>query len=154
MAELKPGTSRMTHPDPDVDDAIVLAMQVPHFERAGFRHVEGDREDWPEELRQEGGREGQVYLHHPETGAREFVPEQAAAHWRSRGWVVVDPQAEQVAELEAETVPKLRELAKNRGISPIPSTKAELIEALEDQEKQAEDDDQAGDEPAKSEEEE
>jgi hypothetical protein len=144
MAELAPGTARMTHPDPDVDDATVQAMQVPHFEHAGWRYVEGDREDWPAELQRFGGAE-QVYIQHPETGAREFVTKDAAAHWRSRGWVVVDPEAEQAADLEDKKVAELRELAKDRGISPIPSTKAELIEALEGHD--VADDDQAGVQP-------
>jgi hypothetical protein len=151
MAGLEPGTARMTHPDPDVADAIVQASQVPHFEHANWRYVEGDREDWPAELQRFGG-ETQVYIHNPTTGAKEFVTKDAAAHWRSRGWVVVDPDAEQAADLDAKTVPELRELAKERGISPIPATKAELIEALEGHPDTV-DDDQAGVQPAEPEEE-
>jgi hypothetical protein len=144
MAGLEPGTARMTHPDPDVDDAVVQASQVPHFEYAGWRYVDGDREDWPAELQRFEGQT-QVRLRHPETGGTATVGEDSAPHWRSRGWVIVDDVADQAAALEGKTVPELRELAKERGISPIPATKAELVEALEGHD--VADDDQAGDEP-------
>ena len=141
MSDLEPGKSRMTHPDPEVDDAVVDALQVPHFEHAGWRHVEGDRETWPQELQRFEGQ-GQVYIRNRYTGGTAFVPE-LSGHLAERGWEVVDPEAEQAAELEAKKVAELRELAKERGISPIPSTKQELIDALNE----------AGDEPAPPEEE-
>jgi hypothetical protein len=147
MGELEPGKARMTHPDPGVEDAIVASSQVPHLEHAGWRYMEGDREDWPDELR-ETGREGMVYIRNRITGGTAFVPE-LVGHLRERGWEAVDLQADQAAELETKKVTELRDLAKERGISPIPTTKAELIEALEQQDHH--DGDQAG-EPAPSEE--
>jgi hypothetical protein len=151
MSGLEPGQARMRNPDPGIDDTIVLAAQVPHLEYNGWTYLEGDRETWPEELQRFGGAE-QVHIHHPETGGTAIVPRDAAAHWRSRGWVELDPQAEQAAALEDKTVVELRELAKERGISPIPTIKAELIEALEGAQEPTTD--QAGDEPADQQEEE
>jgi hypothetical protein len=145
MAALEPGKARMTYPDPDVEDAVVDAMQVGHFEHAGWRHAEGDREDWPAEL-QGAGREGMVYIRNRDTGGTAFVPE-LVGHLRERGWEEVDPDAEQAADLEAKKVAELKALAKERGISPIPTTKAELLEALQETQ------DEAG-EPAPSEEDE
>jgi hypothetical protein len=130
MAGLEPGMARITHPDPGVDDDIVKASQVPHFEHAGWRYVEGDREDWPAEL-QESGREGMVYIRNRNTGGTAFVPE-LVGHLRERGWEEVDPDAERAEELETRKVAELKALAKERGISPIPTTKAELLEALQD----------------------
>lgn len=150
MTELAPGQARMTHPDPDLDDEVVSASQVPHLEHIGWRYVEGDREDWPEDL-QRAGREGMVYVRHPETGGTAFVPE-LSAPLRERGWEVADPDAEQAEALDAKTVADLRELAKERGISPIPTTKAELIEALE--QRDSTEPTKAGDEPAQDTEEE
>ena len=144
MSALEPGKARISHPDPGVEDAIVDAMQVGHFEHAGWRYVEGDREDWPAELR-EAGREGMVYIRNRNTGGTAFVPE-LSGHLRERGWEEVDPGAEQAADLEAKKVAELKALAKERGISPIPTTKAELLEAL-----QQETEEGAG-EPASSEE--
>ena len=145
MSALEPGKARMTYPDPGVEDVTVDAMQVGHFEHAGWRYVEGDREDWPAELR-EAGREGMVYIRNRYTGGTAFVPE-LSGHLRERGWEEVDPQAEQAADLEAKKVAELKALAKERGISPIPTTKAELLEALQETQ------DEAG-EPAPSEEDE
>jgi hypothetical protein len=152
VTDLEPGQARMTHPDPDVHDAIVAAIQVPHFEQVGWRYVEGDREHWPEELQRFQG-EQPVYIRHPETGGTSFVPADVVPHWRSRGWLVVDPDAEQTAELEDKKVTELKEMAKERGISPIPTTKAELIEALEGQGDTV-DTNEAGDQPAQADEEE
>jgi hypothetical protein len=146
MSGLEPGKARMTHPDPEVEDAFVEASQVPHLEHGGWRYVEGDREDWPEEAREES-RAGWAYIRNRYTGGTTFVPELTPA-LRERGWEEVDPQAEQAAELEDKKVAELRELAKERGISPIPSTKDELIEALKGEQNQ----DQAGDQPAEPEE--
>jgi hypothetical protein len=129
MGALEPGKARISHPDPGVEDAIVDAIQVPHFEHAGWRYVEGDREDWPPEAREES-RAGWVYIRNRSTGGTTFVPELTAA-LAERGWEEVDPEAERAAELEDKTVAELRELAKGRGISPIPTTKAELLEALQ-----------------------
>jgi hypothetical protein len=151
MSALEPGKARMTHPDPAVDDAIASASQVPHLEHAGWRFVEGDREDWPEDL-ERSGREGMIYIRHPITGGTAFVPELTPA-FRERGWEVVDPDAERVAALEDKKVPELKELAKDLGISPIPTTKDELIEAIEDARQQHNQDTQAGEQPASTEEE-
>ena len=145
MSALEPGKARMTYPDAGVDDAIVDAAQVPHLEHAGWRYAEGDREDWPDDL-QETGRAGMVYIRNRYTGGTAFVPE-LSGHLRERGWEEVDPQAEQAADLEAKKVAELKALAKERGISPIPTTKAELLEALQETQ------DEAG-EPAPSEEDE
>jgi hypothetical protein len=150
MSALEPGKARISYPDPGVEDAVVAAIQVPHFEAAGWRFVEGDREDWPEDL-QGSGRAGMVYVRHPITGGTAFVPELSAA-LRERGWEVLDPDAERAAALEDKTVAELRDLAKDRGISPIPTTKADLIDALEGTQDQ--DQDEAGDQPAQPDEEE
>jgi hypothetical protein len=140
MAALEPGTARIRHPDPDVQDAVVPASAVPEWERNRWEFVEGDREDLPREYQKyEGQPERRIY--HPGLDRYEHVAESAVPEWRSRGWVPAD-DVEQ-ADLEAKKVAELRELAKERGISPIPTTKAELIEALNDQEQT-----QAGDEPA------
>ena len=146
MSALEPGKARMTYPDPGVEDATVDASQVPHMEHVGWQYLEGDREDWPAELR-ETGRAGMVYIRNRNTGGTAFVPE-LSGHLRERGWEEVDPGAEQAADLEAKKVAELKALAKERGISPIPTTKAELLEAL-----QQETEEGAG-EPASSEEDE
>jgi hypothetical protein len=149
MAGLEPGKARMTYPDPGVEDAVVDASQVPHLEHAGWRFVEGDREHWPEELR-EAGREGMVYIRNRYTGGTAFVPE-LTGHLGERGWEEVDPDAERAAELEDKTVAELREQARERGL-PVSGTKDELLARLRGEE-QDQDQDQAG-EPAPSEEDE
>lgn len=150
MADLQPGTARMTHPDPDLDDAVVGASQVPHFEHAGWRYVEGDREHWPEELQRFEG-EAQVYIRHPVTGATAFLPASAVPHWRSVGWEVVDPDAEQEAALDDKNLAELKDEAKTRGL-PSSGTKDELRERIADYDAQQQT--EAGDQPAPSEEEE
>jgi hypothetical protein len=160
MAGLEPGQARITHPDPDVQDAIVGAASVPHWEYQGWKLAEGDRETWPAELQRFEGQ-AQVRIRHPETGGEATVGADSVPHWRSRGWQVVD-EADYPADLETKTVAELRELAKKRGISPVPTTKADLVEALEDQRliqrlqplpSTETDDDQAGVQPAQPEEE-
>lgn len=149
MSELEPGTARMTHPDPGVDDVTVNALQVPHLEHAGWRYVEGDREEWPAELRSEN----QVYIRNLTTGGTAFVPE-LSGHLRERGWVEVgsdDDQAVQVQRLEDKTVEELRELARDRRLK-VSGNKDELLARLAGTEEQ-DTQDQAGGEPAPSEEE-
>jgi len=147
MSALEPGKARISHPDPGVEDAIVDAMQVGHFEHAGWRYVEGDREDWPAELR-EAGREGMVYIRNRDTGGTAFVPE-LSGHLRERGWEEVDPQAEQEAQMEEKTLAELKDEAKARGL-PVSGTKDELRERIADHDAQQQT--EAGDEPAPTEE--
>jgi SAP domain len=153
MAALEPGKARMRHPDPEVDDAIVDAAQVPHLEHGGWQYVEGDRETWPDELR-ERGREGMVYIRNRYTGGTAFVPE-LAGHLAERGWEEVDPEAEQAAALEGKTVEELRDLARDRGLK-VSGTKDELLARLREtgqatvavEVEQEQDTEQAGDQPA------
>ena len=136
MSGLEPGRARMSHPDPGVEDANVSASQVPHFENAGWRHEEGDRDTWPEELQRFGGQP-QIRLYHPELDRYEVVAESQVPHLRSVGWMLAEEH--ETDQLEGKKVAELRELAKDRGISPIPSTKDELIAALEEQQQVTED---------------
>ena len=148
MSALEPGMARISHPDPTIEDAVVPASAVPHWEFNGWKYEEGDRETWPEELQRFEGQ-AQVRIYHPELDRYETVAESAVPHHRSRGWTLAaDHDAEQ---LETKKVAELRQLAKDRGISPIPSTKDELVEALE---QHAQQEDQAGDQPAQPSEEE
>ena len=141
MSALEPGMARISHPDSGVEDAVVPAAAVPHWEYAGWKYEEGDREDWPTELQRFEGQT-QVRIYHPDLDVYETVAESAVPHHRSRGWTLAaDHDAEQ---LETKKVAELRQLAKDRGISPIPSTKDELVAALEQQNTQ----DDAGDVPA------
>jgi hypothetical protein len=146
-AELEPGKARIRHPD--AGESIVPASAVPHHERSDWEFVEGDREDWPTEAQPFGGQP-LVRIRHPVAGESR-VPQSAVPQWRSVGWEVVEPddQAEasaEAVEIEEFTVPQLRQLARDRGISPIPSTKPELLAALSGDQESPED--QAGDQPA------
>jgi hypothetical protein len=144
--DLEPGQARIRHPD--AGESVVPSSAVPHHERAGWTFVEGDRDTWPQEQQRFEGQ-AQVRIRHPVTGGESVVAESAVPHWRSVGWEVVDEHAEAEAAVESLTVPELRQLARDRGISPIPSTKPELLAALhEDQ-----DTEEAGEEPAPSSEE-
>jgi hypothetical protein len=149
MADLEPGQARIRHPE--VGESVVPASAVEHWKRAGWTFVEGDAEQWPVEAQQFGGQQ-QVRIRHPITGGESIVAESAVPHWRSVGWLVVDAhaEAEATAGLEHKTVPELRELARDRGLKPIPATKPELVAALGDQPatEQNQVADQAGDEPA------
>lgn len=131
MADLEPGQARMRHPDPAIPDQTVYASQVPHLELSGYQFVEGDREEWPAEALPFGGQPV-VRIYHPELEAYHEVAESAVPYHRERGWVLVEDEAEAEAQagLEGKTVPELRELAKNQGITPIPTTKPELLAAL------------------------
>jgi nicotinamidase-related amidase len=149
MSALEPGKARISHPDPDVEDAEVFAIQVPHFEAQGWRYVEGDRETWPEEAREET-RAGWVYIRNRDTGGTTFVPELTPA-LRERAWGEVDPQAEREAEMEEKTLAELKEEAKARNL-PVSGTKDELRERIADHD--AQEQTEAGDEPAPATEEE
>jgi hypothetical protein len=154
MSELEAGKARMTHPITGADE-IVDAGQVPHLEHAGWRFEEGDRDTWPQELQRfDDGAPG-VHIRNLNTGGATFVPE-LTGHLRERAWVEVgsdEDRAAQADKLEDKTVVELKELAKDRGISPIPTTKAELIEALEDSQ-DSKDQTEAGEKPAATSEEE
>jgi hypothetical protein len=152
-AELEPGKARIRHPD--AGESIVPASAVPHHERSDWEFVEGDREDWPTEAQPFGGQP-LVRIRHPVAGESR-VPQSAVPQWRSVGWQIVEPddQAAQTVTpvgeggelaMEEFTVPQLRQLARDRGISPIPSTKPELLAALSGDQESPED--QAGDQPA------
>jgi len=137
--------------------------QVPHLERAGWERASGqdgvEVEEWPDELKRFGGQES-VELYLPTTGAYYTAAKSATDHHQQRGWLVVGSEDYQAAvragaeaSFEDKTVEELREEAKARGISPLPTKKAELIEALQvGDERDTKDQDQAGDEPAPSEE--
>jgi hypothetical protein len=125
---------RMTH-SISGGEYIAQREQVPHLEEAGWEQVPGQDikgEEWPAELRRYGGQP-EVRLRHPVTGGEYASPESAVPYHQGRGWVRADEQAEQAATegLETKTVPELRELAKAQGISPIPTTKPELLAALQ-----------------------
>jgi len=149
-------TVRMTHPDHDgVFDA--QPSQVPHLKDARWQVAPGQDEqgdEWPAELQRFEGQD-QVKIRHPETGGETVVAASAVPHLREKGWLVVEAEAEAEEGLEGKTVPELRELAKARGISPIPATKPELLDALSSEapDEQATED-QAGDQPAQPSEEE
>jgi len=150
MADLEPGQARMTHPDEGVADAIVTASQVPHFELQGWRYVEGERETWPEELQRFEG-EGQVYIKHPVTGGTAFLPASSVPYWRSQGWEIVDPDAETEAAMDDKNLAELKAEAKARGL-PVSGTKDELRERIADHD--AQNQTEAGDQPAQPSEEE
>lgn len=145
MSALEPGQARIRHPDLDPDGVVVPASAVEHHKRAGWELVEGDAETWPTEARRFEGQD-QVRIYHPQLDVVETVAASAVPEHRSRGWVLADQVEEE--RLEAKTVAELRERAKERGISPIPATKAELVDALNTHEQE-----QAGDEPAPADEE-
>lgn len=137
-------------------------LQVPHLENAGWRVADGEDdstvERWPMDLRKYEGQP-EVELYSPTTGNYYKSPESAVPYHRARGWVVVGSddylaaQTAQAAEdLSDRTVEELRELAKERGISPLPTKKAELLDALSTQEQEQQQD--AGDQPADQESEE
>jgi len=147
MSELHPDWVTITHPDPGVEDSRVPPESVGLWRNSGWQLADG-QDTQVEELPPEAQRfEGQpqVRIYHPELDRVESVAESAVPQHRSQGWLLAD-EAE-AERLEAKNVAELRELAKERGISPIPSTKADLLEALQ----QTQDD--AG-EPAPSEEDE
>jgi hypothetical protein len=124
-------TVRMTHPDHD-GEFDAQPSQVPFLKDARWQVVPGQDdqgEQWPAELQRFEGQD-QVRIRHPETESETVVAASAVPHLREKGWQVVDEQAEAEAGLEDKTVPELRELAKARGISPIPATKPELLAAL------------------------
>ena len=148
MSALEPGKARMIHPDPGVEDAVVAAIQVPHMEHAGWRYVEGDRETWPEEAREES-RAGWVFIRNRNTGGTTFVPELTPA-LRERAWEEVDLDAEREAQMEEKTLAELKDDAKARGL-PVSGTKDELRERISDHDAQQQT--EAGDEPAPTEEE-
>lgn len=141
MAELEPGQARITHPDPGVADSIVPASAVPLWERVGWQYVEGDREHLPKQHQRFEGQ-AQVRIYHPELDRVEVVAASAVPQHRANGWLLADEvEAEQ---LEDKTVAELRDLAKERGVKPIPATKEDLVAALQDEQ----DTEQAGEEPA------
>jgi hypothetical protein len=121
---------RMTHPDLPGTEISVAASAVPFHREARWEEVPGQDEHgevWPLEAQRFGGQTV-VRLRHPDLEQEIEVAESAVPFHRERGWQLAD-QVEAEA-LEGRKVAELRELAKERGISPIPSTKAELVEAL------------------------
>ena len=150
MNALEPGQARITHPAPGVEDAVVPASAVPHWQRVGWELVEGDAETWPAELQRFGGQ-AQVRIYHPELDRTETVAESAVPHWRSRGWVPAEQAEAERAEqaIEGLTLDELKEQARARGL-PVSGTKAELQGRLQAAVQEPE---QAGEEPATSSEE-
>lgn len=133
MSDLEPGKARMSPPDPSVEDAVVEASQVPHFENAGWRHEEGDRETWPEELQRFGGQP-QVRLYHPVLERYEVVAESQVGQLRSVGWLLAEEAdqakaAQQADALSERTVEELKEEARARDL-PVSGSKAELVERI------------------------
>jgi hypothetical protein len=73
-------------------------------------------------------------MRHPDVeGDPVVAAESQVPFYRERGWVLVTDEDEPEEGLEVLTVPELRELAKTNGITPIPTTKTELIAALSQQ---------------------
>ena len=136
---------RMRHPDLD-SEYLAEPGQVPHLEQAGWVQVEGQDEQgevWPEDLQLFDGQQ-QVRMRHPDLPGQEIVrAESAVPYHRERGWQVIEdtppsdenaPSSDAQAEGRSEpTVAELREQAKAAGISPLPTTKADLLAALRDQ---------------------
>jgi hypothetical protein len=148
---------RMIHPDLDAEIEVHPGA-VPHHQRAGWQVASGQDEQgevWPGELQLFGGQR-QVRLRHPDLeGDPITVAESAVPFHREKGWVEVEQEVEVPASLEAKTVPELRELAKDHGISPLPTTKPELLAALAGALATTQQpEEQAGVEPAQPEEEE
>lgn len=140
------GDVRMIHPETGAE-ITATPGQAAHYERSGWQTVEGEPEAWPAEAQLFGGQE-QVRLRHPETGAEITVAASAVPFHRDKGWLVVTDEPavgeappappEPTGGLDGLTVAELRELAKDQGISPIPTTKGELLEALSSQPRAAE----------------
>jgi hypothetical protein len=153
MSELQPGQARISYPDPTIDDQVVPASAVPHWERVGWSFVEGDREDLPASYQRFEGQPP-IRIYHPGLDRYEIVAESAVAQHRSQGWQLASDA--EAAGFDGKTVEQLREIAREQGISPLPAKKAELIEALtggqQDQD-QDQDQDQAGNKPAQDSEE-
>lgn len=151
---------RMTHPDSG-GEYLADPLQVPHLEEAGWQVADGEDdsavERWPADLRRYEGQP-EVELWNPKTGATYRCAESAAPYHREKGWLVVgsdDYLAAQEARYEDKTVEELRELAADRNLKKS-GTKDELLARLRGQEQEQdrtdENQDQAGDEPAPSEE--
>jgi hypothetical protein len=127
---------RLRHPTLE-SEIEVPAEAVPHHERSGWVQVKGQAEQgetWPEELQRFEGQE-QVRMRHPDLDGEIVVARSAEPYWRERAWEEITDEAPaddaQPGEgLAGKTVPELRELAKQAGISPLPSTKDELLAAL------------------------
>jgi hypothetical protein len=126
-------TVRMRHPDSGgTYDA--QPSQVPLLELTGWQTVEGedlsDVEPLPAELQPFEGQPT-FRMRHPDVeGDPVTAAESQVPFYRERGWVLVTDEEQEEVGLEGLTVPELRELAKARGISPIPATKPELLDAL------------------------
>lgn len=126
---------RMRHPETGAE-INATPDQAAHYQRSGWQAVSGQPTRWPAELQRFEGQE-QVRLWHPGLPNTRDEPLVVAASavglHRDKGWLRYDeqPPTEQAAEgLDEKTVPELRELAKQQGISPLPTTKPELLEAL------------------------
>lgn len=123
-------------------------LQVEHLKLSGWQVAPGQQEqgeEWPTEARL---FEGQPVVHMRKSDvANEItVAESAVPFHQERGWQRIEAEpagepeslaeavrpeaAEEGDGLEGRTVPELRELAKAQGISPIPTTKPELLDAL------------------------
>jgi SAP domain len=148
MSNLEPGQARIVHPDLDPDGVVVPAESVPHHERAGWQFIEGDRDTWPKELQKYGGQR-EVRIYHPQLDRTVGVPESAVPFHREKGWVPADER--DAEQLEESTVDDLKDEARKRGLK-VSGTKDELVERIQayDAQQQTE----AGDAPAPSDEEE
>lgn len=147
MSELEPGQARIRHPE--LGEQVVPASAVPHWERGQWKFVEGDREEFPPEAQLFGGQE-QVRIRHPVTGGESVVAASAVPYWREKDWLVVDEEAEPAVPsegdgLEGLTVAELQDLARGAGAT-VSGTKAELVARLREKQEQA------GDQPASTEE--
>jgi hypothetical protein len=142
----------------DVQDYWADPGQVPHFENAGWKRAPGqddiEVEEWPDELKRFGGQEP-VDIYNPQTGAYYTTGAESVGHHRSRGWLVVgsDDYAAAIkakaTDLDNLTVEELKDKARARDL-PVSGTKAELVERLRAEPET--DSDNAGDEPAQTEE--
>jgi hypothetical protein len=129
-------TVRMRHPDLEGQEIVVASSAAPLHALSGWVAVEGQDdmgEELPAELQPFEGQPTFLMRHPDVEGDPVVAAESQVPFYRERGWVLVTDEDEPEEGLEVLTVPELRELAKTSGITPIPTTKAELIAALSQQ---------------------
>ena len=103
--------------------------QVEFLKASGWQATDPDApyDEWPEELQRFEGQ-AQVVMRHPNLDGEIIVAESAEPFHASQGWQRVEDIRQ--SELEDQTVEQLKDQARERGISPLPTKKADLIEAL------------------------
>jgi hypothetical protein len=126
-------TVRMRHPDLEGQEITVASSAAPLHALSGWVAVEGQDdmgEELPAELQPFEGQPTFLMRHPDVEGDPVVAAESQVPFYRERGWLLVTDEEQEEVGLEDLTVPELRELAKARGISPIPATKPELLDAL------------------------